>query len=140
MAFFDQSKFEVTKADGVATATYTDETVFKDNTDIPFAQMKKVMDYASEFVGEAAEAAATKATEIMSDDKSIDKVVFNMPYGVSKRGQVNVIANRSQTFRSPADGSEVTKSTLKVAVKDPLTKVGKTKIKELESKMTETLL
>jgi len=140
MAIIDESKFEVEKANGIATVKYTDENAFYEGTELSKKTIKEVFDHASEYIEEATVAASKQATDIMSSDKSVDKVVVEYPYGVSKRGSVTVAANRAQTFRNPTDGSEVTKSTLKVAVTDPLTKVSKTKVRELTAAMTESLL
>ena len=140
MSKFEESKFAVETANGVATVKYDDENAFYEGTELSKKTIKEVFDHASNYIQEATVAASEQATKIMTDDKSVEKVVVEYPYGVSKRGNVTVAANRAQTFRNPTDGSEVTKSTLKVAVADPLTKVSKTKVRELTAKMTESLL
>jgi len=136
----DAGKFEVSKTEGIATVKYNDENAFYEGTELSKKVIKEVFDHAHSYIEEATKAAAEQSTKIMSEDKDIDKVVVEYPYGVSKRGQVNVVAKRSQTFKSPADGTEVTKSTLGVTVKDPLTKVSKSKIQDLTKEMTATLL
>jgi len=141
MAIFDQSKFETNVTNGIATVAYSDKDAFKNGTDIPLAEMKRTFDYAQTYLEEAATESAGVATKIMEDDKSVDKVIIEYPYGISKRGNVTVTAKREQTFKSPADPTvEVVKSTLAMAVKDPLTKVSKSKIQDLTKTMTAKLL
>jgi len=136
----DAEKFEVSKTEGIATVKYNDENAFYEGTELSKKVIKEVFDHAHSYIEEATKTAAEQSTKIMSKDKDIDKVVVEYPYGVSKRGQLNVVAKRSQTFTSPADGTEITKSTLSVTVKDPLTKVSKSKIQDLTKEMTATLL
>ena len=140
MAEFKEDNYEVTVANGVATVGYTEDNIFTEGCDVSKADMKKVFDHASNYIASASEAAAVKATALMKKDKSVDKVVFAYPYGMSKRGSVDILANRSQTFRNIKDGSDIVKSTLRVAVKDPLTKASKSTVKALEATMTATLL
>ena len=140
MAEFKDENYEVSVANGVATISYAEDGIFTQGCDVSKADMKKVFDHASDYIASASEAAAVKATDVMKDDKSVDKVVFAYPYGMSKRGEVSILANRSQTFRNIKDGSDIVKSTLRVAVKDPLTKASKSAVKALEATMTATLL
>ena len=137
---FDTSKFKVNKTEGVATVTYNDENAFYEDYVGTKAEVKKVFSHAHRYIEDATSAAAEQATKIMKSDKDIDKVLVEYPYGVSKRGGITVTAKRSQTFRSPADGSEIVKSTIAVAVKDPLTKAAKSKVSALSKAMTESLL
>jgi len=140
MAIFDESKFETTVNNGVATVTYDDDSAFKNGTDIPFAEMKRTFDYAGEYIAEATTTSASHAEDIMKKDKSVEKVVIELPYGVSKRGTMAVTANREKTFKGMNGGADVTKSTIAVVVKDAATKMSRTKIKDLEKQMTSTLL
>jgi len=136
----DKSKFEITKEGSVATVTYNDEDAFYEGSDISKKVFKEVFDHSHDYVEKVSVAAADQATEIMANDKDIDDVSFTFPYGVSKRGKVNVNAKRSTTFRGIGDRPDVTRSDLRVAVSDPLTKMSKTKLKDLQAKMTEELL
>ena len=140
MTKFDDKKYEVSVANGVATVGYIDEGAFFEGCEVSKVDMKKVFDHAGAYIADASASASVKATEIMTDDKSVDKVVFAYPYGMSKRGSVDVLASRSQTFRNIKDGSDIVKSTLRVAVKDPLTKASKSAVKALEATMTAALL
>lgn len=140
MVEFKEDSFKIEVNDKVATVDYTEADAFFNGTDMSKAEIKRVFDYAHEYLESATVKATDMATDIMEKDSGVDKVVTHFPYGVSKRGSIDIIANRSQDFKSPADGSTVTKSTIKVAVSDPLTKMGKTKIRELSAKMTEALL
>ena len=137
---FDKSKFEVSKSEGVATVTYTGEKVFMEGTDIPATEVKAVFKYAEEFIEAGTVAATAQATAIMDKDSKIDVVNVELPYGISKRGAVNLKAKRSHTYPGIGDRPDVTKSTLSVAVKDPATKMSKTKVKALEAEMTKKLL
>lgn len=139
MAILDKD-FTTEKVGEVATLTYADTDAFKNGTELPMSEMKKVFDYAHDYIEKATERASVEATKIMEKDKKINKVIVSYPYGMSKRGEIGVTAKRSQTFKSPADNSEVTKSTLAVVVHDPLSKVSKAKVKALSATMTASLL
>ena len=137
---FDPKKFEVSKADGVATVTYGDKEAFFEGTEISKKVLKEVFDYENEYIAATNVVSAKQATELMKKDKGVNEVIVEFPFSPSARGKVNVIAQRSQTFRSPKDGSEVTKSTLRTVVKNPYLKMTKSKVQELTAAMTETLL
>ena len=136
----DTGKFEVSKADGVATVTLNDEGAFYQGTDLTKSQIKEVFDHAHDYIEAGTTAAKNIAVKTMEDDKSIDKVFVGMPYGVSKRGGLDVVAKRSHTYPGMNGSADVTKSTLKVAVSDPLTKPAKSFIKSNEAEMTAALL
>lgn len=140
MAIFDEGKFKTTINNGVATIAYDDADAFKNGTDISFAEMKRTFNYAGEYIAEATTTSAAQAEKVMKKDKSVDKVVIELPYGVSKRGSLAVTANREKTFKGMNGGADVTKSTIAVVVKDAATKMSRTKIKDLEKTMTATLL
>jgi len=135
----DKNKIEVVKAGNTATVTYTDENAFYEG-DITKAELKRAFDHSSEYITECATLAADVSTDIMKSDKKIDNVVVKCPYGVSKRGSFEAKARRSVTFRGIGDHPDVTRSDLKVVVTDPLTKVSKSKLKDMQAKMTSALL
>lgn len=135
-----QDQFEVAKADGIATITYGDDKAFFANTDMKKNDIKAVFDYAHEYIEAGTTAAKEVAVKTMEDDKSIDKVFVNLPYGVSKRGGLDIVAKREHTYPGMNGSPSVTKSTLKVAVTDPLTKPAKSFIKSNEADMTARLL
>ena len=135
----DASKFEVVKAEGVATITLNDESAFFQG-DITKADMKRVFDHAHDYIEAGTTAAKEIAVKTMEGDKSVEKVFVSMPYGVSKKGSLDVVAKREHTYPGMNGSAPTTKSTLKVAVTDPLTKAGKSFIKGHESEMTKALL
>jgi hypothetical protein len=134
------ANFETTKTGDVVTLKCTEEDAYYKGTELSKKVIKEVFDHTHAYLTSKAEEAAVEATKVMEDDSDINKVIVTYPYSPSKRGELNIVANRSQTFRSPTDGSEVIKSTLKVVVKDPFNKVSKTTIRGLTGKMTESLL
>jgi len=136
----DKSKFEVAKTDGVATITLNDDNAFYEGTDISKKTFKEVFDHAHAYIEAGTTAAKDIAVKTMEKDKSIDKVFVGMPYGISKRGGLDVVAKRSHTYPGVNGAPSVTKSTLKVQVNDPLTKAGKSFVKSNEAEMTATLL
>lgn len=140
MAKFDDNNYEVTKNGTVAVVKYNDEKAFYVDTELTQKTIREVFNHASNYINEATTAAAEQAESIMKEDKAIDKVVVEYPYGVSKSGNVTVSANRSQTFKIPGKDEEITKSTIAVSIKDPLTKVSKSKINKLKAQLTESLL
>ena len=137
---FDEGKFDVTKTNGVATVTYGDKEAFFEGTEISKKVLKEVFDYENDYIMATNVSSAKQATELMEKDKDINEVIVEFPFSPSARGKVNVIAQRSQTFRSPKDGSEVIKSTLRTVVKNPFQKLSKSKVQDLTKAMTETLL
>lgn len=145
MAIFDEKKFTATSNNGVATVSYEDEAAFKNGTDIPYAEMKRTFDYAGQYIEEATTTSAKYAENLMKKDKSVDKVIVELPYGMSKRGSVAVTANREKTFPGMKlkDGQkrpDVTKSTIGVIVRDAAIELSRPKIKDMEQQMTKTLL
>ena len=137
---FSKDNFKVVKTEGVATVTYTDEKVFLDGTDIPNKDVKAVFEYAQEFIEAGTNAASAQAKTIMAKDKTINSVNVVLPYGISKRGEIGVKAKREHTYPGMNGRPDVTKSTINVMIKDPLTKISKTKVKALETEMTDKLL
>ena len=137
---FDDGKFDVTKTNGVATVTYGDKEAFFEGTEISKKVLKEVFDYENDYIMATNVESAKQATELMEKDKDINEVIVEFPFSPSARGKVNVIAQRSHTFRSPKDGSEVIKSTLRTVVKNPFQKLSKSKVQDLTKAMTETLL
>jgi len=137
---FDKDKFDVTISNGVANITYTDKEAFFKNTKIPKKVLKEVFDYENEYILAANIEGAKQAKNLMGENKNLDEVVTELPFSPSARGKVTVVGKRSQKFRSPKDGSEIVKSTLRTIVKNPFLKVSDSKIKELTKDMTETLL
>ncbi len=137
---FDKSKFESTTVDGVLTLKYSDEEAFKNGTEIPFKTLKEVSEYQHEYIEKATELAANEAKDAMEKDDKINKVIVNYPYSTSKRGAIDVAVDRSKTFKSMTGGEDIVKSTVRVAVQDPITKVSKSRVKELESDLTKALL
>jgi len=144
MAIFDEKEFSVEKNNGVATISYKDEDAFKNGTEIPFAEMKRTFSYAHDYQEEGMLDVAKQAEEIMSKDKSIEKVVGELPYGVSKRGSMAISVNRKRTYpgmvRDGVKLPDTVKSTVNVIVQDAATKISRTKIKEAESTLTKSLL
>jgi len=136
----DKTKFEVSKVDGVATLSYKDDNAFYEGTDLSKAVIKQVFDHASAYIEDTATTVADVAQNIMTEDSEINNVIATVPYGVSKRGEVGVKVKREHTYKGMNGNDDVTKSTLAVAVKDPLSKLAKPKIKAMEAKLTEALL
>lgn len=136
----DPTKFEIEKAGGVATVNYTDDDAYYSSTDIEKSVLKNVNAHNSNYVEACAKAGSDIATKIMAKDKSIDVVHVKLPYGISKRGHVDVNSKRSVTYPGMNGRDPVTRSDVRVVVKDPMSTMGKSKLKELQAKMTETLL
>jgi len=136
----DKKDFKVEKSGNVATVTCTNEDAFYEGTDISKKDIKAVFDHSHQYIEECANAAAEQATAIMAKDKKVNEVTFSMPYGVSKRGEVSIKTRRSVTYPGINGSADVTRSDLRVVVKDPLTKMSKTKLRTLQKSMTEQLL
>jgi hypothetical protein len=137
---FTKENFEVTKSDGVATVQCTNENAFYDGTDIPKETIKDVYKYAGEYVSKASDAATEQIIDIMQKDSKIESVVVNLPYGISKRGNICIQSKRSHTYPGIGDNPDVTKSTYKVVVTDPLPTLGKGRIKAASNLITEAVI
>lgn len=146
MLKFDKSNLSSTKVGNVVTLQYTDENVFKNGTDISFKTLKEVDDYKSQYIEQATEFAAKHAKDTMLKDKSIEKVIFEIPFSTSKRGELSVVVDRSKTYQGMLDPKTnkqlppTTKSKITVNVKEPTLKVNKNSVKALESELTAALI
>ena len=137
---FDKTKFESATVDGVVTLSYKDDKAFGTGTELTHKQLKEAADYAHTYIEKATEVAAEVAKETMEKDDKINKVIVDYPYSVSKRGELTVAIDRSKTYTIPNSDETVTKSAIKVAVKDPITKISKPRIKDLEAELTAALV
>lgn len=137
---FDKSKFAATKADGVATLVYEDDSVFKKGTEIPIKTLEEVHKYQNKYIEEATELASEVAKEQFKKDKSLEKVSVKYPYSVSKRGFVDVTVYKEREFRNTitGNGEIIRKPAISVNVKDPATKVSKPKITALVDDLIKT--
>lgn len=146
MLKFDKSNLKSTKVGNVVTLQYTDENVFKNGTDISFKTLKEVDDYKSQYIEQATEFAAKHAKDLMLKDKNTEKVIFEIPFSTSKRGELNVSVDRSKTYPGMYDSKTnkqlppTTKSKITVTVKEPTLKVNKNNVKALEAELTSALV
>lgn len=141
---FDKSKFEQTEVDGVVNLSYTDEDAYKHGskefTTLSFTDLKNADNYRNKYIEEATELAAQEGKRIMEKNKKVDKVIVTVPFSTSKRGSIDISVDRSKTFQGMKGGDPVTKSKITTVVHDPISKVSKSKIKELESELTAVLV
>jgi len=135
-----ESEFKVEKVEGVATAIYADKDAFYKGTELSKDTIKAVFDHSNNYVESATSEAKDLAQDIMENDKAINSVIVSLPYSPSKKGIITVKANREHTYPGMNGLPDVTKSTLKVMVKDPYQKSTGDKIKEMEAEMTKALL
>jgi len=131
--------FKTEKDGAVATVSCTNENAFFDG-DVPKKDIERVFKHSQQYVEKCTNIAADIAAGIMSKDKKIHEVMLSMPYGISKRSAVNLKAKRTVTFPGMNGHPDVTRSDLRVVVKDVHASMSKTKLKELQAKMTEELL
>lgn len=141
---FEKDTFKSTKVDGVdgvVTLTYDDKKAFiKGDDTVTGADLKKVAEYTSKYIEEATNNASREAKSIMEDDSKIKKVIIKYPFSTSKRGGLDVTVDRSKTFKGMQGRDDVTKSTVRVTATDPVMKMPKTKIRDLEESLTSALL
>jgi len=126
--------------EGIATLVAKDQNMFMADTEISKQTFKDVAEHNAKYIETVMTAASNEATTIMAKDKSIDKVLVQAPYTVSKRGSLDVELKRSHTYPGMNGAPAVTKSTMKVKVTDPYSKPVKSALKGLESEMTKALL
>lgn len=134
----DKSKFEVEKAGAVATCKFTDRDAFYEG-ELTKAELKRAFDHVSNYIKKCAEVGEEQAVEIMKADSKINRVNMDLPYGVSKRGQLLITAQRSVTYPGMQGRPSVTRPDLKITVKDPLSKAPKSLMKDLQGKMAAAL-
>ena len=137
---FNKKEFEQNEVNGVLSMTCTNEDVFKNGTDIPFKTIKEVDAYRAKYLEEATEFATKEAKSIMESNNKINKVIVTVPFSSSKRGTVDISVDRSKTFQGMNGSDPVTKSKVTVVVTDPINKVSKSRIKELETELTKVLI
>ena len=138
---FDKNKFESTTVDGIVTLKYDDEKAFMSGDDtVTGADLKRVAQYTAKYIEEGTNIAYAEAKAIMEKDDKVNKVIVNYPFSTSKRGALDVAVDRSKTFRGRNGSDDVTKSTVRVTAADPVMKMSKTKIKDLEKELTAALL
>jgi len=135
-----KNDFKTEKAGETATVSCEKDDAFFADTELTKKQFKEVFDHSNAYLEKCATVASEVAVDIMSKDNAINNVMFTMPYGVSKRGSVDIRAKRTVTFPGIGDKPDVTRADLRVIVKDPLTKVSKTGLRALQQKMTKELL
>lgn len=146
MLKFDKSKLNSNKVGNIVTLNYEDDTVFKNGTDISLKTLKEVEDYKSQYVKQATEFAARHAKDLLLKDKNTEKVIFELPFSTSKKGELKVTVDRSKTYpgmKDPKTGEQrppVTKSKITVMVNEPSCKVKKDTINSLQAELTEALI
>ena len=138
---FDNSKFKSTTVDGVTSLSYDDEKSFSAGDDkVSAKELKAASDYTAKYVEEATKLAASEAQTIMEKDDKTNKVIVNYPFSTSKRGNLNVAIDRSKTYPGMQGRPDTVKSTVRVTATDPVMRMSKTKIKDLEKDLTAALL
>lgn len=138
---FDNTKFTSTTVDGVVTLSYEDEKSFTAGDEsISQKDLKAASEYTAKYVEEATKLAATEAQAIMEKDSGTNKVLINFPFSTSKRGNLGIAVDRSKTYPGIQDRPDVTKSTIRVTATDPVMRMSKSKIKDLEKDLTAALL
>jgi len=137
---FNKDEIVVSKENGVATVTVGGENAYFDKSPIDKKVLKEVADYNEDYLKTVVETVKDQAKEIMLEDSNIEKVVGTAGYSVSKRGAINVNINKSHTYPGLNGKPDVTKSVIKVDVKDPTKKVGTTLRKQWEQELTDALL
>ena len=136
----NKKELKVETVDGVATITCDNEDQYYEGTDLTKAVIKEVYEHSSKYIEDATTVVSQKAQELMEKDKGINTVIATLPYGVSKRGSLGINVKRTHTYPGINGNSDVTKSVISVAVKDPLSKLAKSKVKALEANLTAALL
>lgn len=137
---FDKSKFEKSEVNDIVNLSYGDEDAFKNGTDIPFKVLKEADTYRAQYLEEATELAAKEAKSIMEKNSKINKVVVSFPYSTSKRGSYDVTVDRSKTYGGMNGADPVTKSKITGVVTDPINKVSKSRVREIEAELTKVLI
>lgn len=138
----DQTSFDRAVAGNTLTLTCKDADSFKNGTDIDIKTIKKVEAYRNEYIEKATNIAQEKATEELKKNKNIERVVVEFPFTTNARGHCNVVVDREKTFHVPGEKDEnktITRPNITVSVKDPSSKMSKTKIKELQAKTQAAL-
>lgn len=141
MSFFSKEKIERGEnTNGTTMVNYNNQDVYKENAGVDLDTLKKVEKFRSEYLEQATNLASEEAKSIMEKDKDVNKVIATFPYTASAKGSLEVVVDRSKTFPGVNGSDPVTKSKITVIVNDPVNKVSKSKIRALESTLTEALI
>lgn len=138
---FDKNKFENTgKENGILSFKYEDRDAFEKGAPVPVKTLKEVHKYSKAYVEEATNVATELAKENFKKDKSLNKVIVNVPYSTSAHGHANITVTREKEYVNRLNGNNevIRKSAIQVVVKDPAAEVPKSKIHELVDDLTAT--
>ena len=137
-------EFEVVKNDGVAKVKAKDEnlyaTVLAEVNPEFTKKLLKELDKANEAYLEAGlEIAKEKAIKEFKEDNSVKAIEFVLPFGVNKSDTASYNITKEKEFSIPGKDTKIKKSVVKLDVKKTGTKLSKSKIKALESDISEAI-
>lgn len=136
---FDSKKLEHKVKDGVLTLKYSDRDAFVNNSEIKKATFQEVERYKKDYCAAATEFSKEEALKALKKDKSIDTVKVDLPWTPNSYGKVLTTVKRKEHFRGMNGSPDVTKSTVRVKIKDPAVP-SKSFISQLEDELTKQLL
>ena len=137
-------EFEVTKENGIAKVKAKDENLYaeamsKVNPEFT-KKLLKELDKANEAYLEAGlEVAKEKAVSEFKDDAEVKAVELVLPFGTNKSDTATYSITKEKEFSIPGKDTKIKKSVVKIDVKKTGTKLSKSKIKALESDITEAI-
>ena len=132
-------EFEVSKVEGVATATCKNENAYKENVGVEFSKIKEVEEANQGYVESCLTTAADLAIEQFKADKELNQINAVFPFTTSKRGNVTVTTNRCKEFTNLKDGSKIVTATIQAAVKAPHLKPSSTTVKDKKDELNKAL-
>ena len=100
--------------------------------------VKEVEKHQADYITAATAAVTELAGDTMAKNKSIDKVVADLPFAVG-RGKMDVKVERERIYKDPQTGNEIRKPNIVTAVKFAGTKVPKSIMSELKSELQKKL-
>lgn len=137
---FEDGKFEENKAGEITTISYNDKDVYMNGCDIPKKTMVEAFKHSGDYMTATTQKAADIATEKFKEDKKLEKVIIDFPYGPTGSGSTTIAVDREKTFRVPASiDATITRPNINVKLKHSSLKAGGTFIKNLQQNMLDAL-
>lgn len=136
---FDKDKLEESRQGNITTVSYNDKGAFMEGCEVSKKDVIEVFKHSNNYIVDATDFAAGLATEKFKEDKDLERVLIDFPYGPTGSGEVAIAIDREKTFRIPGSNDTLTRPNIGVKVSHNQLKVGKSHIKSLQEDMLNAL-
>ena len=137
-------EFEVSKENGVAKIKAKDDNVYANilaevNPLFTKATLKELDKTNEAFLDAGLEVARNRAIDIFKDDTNVKAIEIIVPFGTNKSDTATYSITKEKEFSIPGKDTKIKKSVVKLDVKKTGTKLSKSRIKALESDISEAV-